>query len=296
LREEQDGWQPGSEVSPEGPTRQVERAMLTRFQIPLRPVERWAVLPAAHGRAVRALLYYWLGRGNGEFAARLHARSGAPRPFACSMLLGAGEAQHGAHLLSSDGGYWIEFCALTEEARAVLAAGLPEEGERVRIARTQVAVSGPPVVTEQQAYSELLEAPPSTRWRFRFLSPVVIEPEGSDQPLLLPIPRYLFSGLVLRWNALVVEESKGIPTFPVGAALAYVEETVRLLHVGALRTVSLNGPAGGLRGFTGEIELAAAPDDSANLRALGALVRFAAWAGVGGRTLEGAGRTEVEWL
>ena len=273
-----------------------ERAVLTRFRVSLRPVERWAVLPAAHGRAVRALLYSWLGRGNGEFATRLHARSGAPKPFACSMLLGTGEPEHGAHLLTADRDYWLEFCALTGKAGDVFAAGSVAEGERVRIARTQFATTGRPTILAQQSYADLLHSPPASHWRFRFVSPVVIEPEGWDQPLLLPIPRYLFSGLVLKWNALVAEESESIPTFPVGAVLAHVDEIVQLVQVGALQTTSLDGPAGGLRGFTGEIELAAGSGGSADPRMLGALVRFAAWAGVGGRTMEGAGRTEVEWL
>ena len=267
--------------------------MLARFRIPLQIGERWAVLPAAHGRAVRALLYRWVGRGEPELAQELHKPSGAtPKPFACSLLLGAPPPRHGGVLLSREETYWLEVSALTAQAAGALREGLPGPGERVRLARTELVVTAPPMLVREGSYHGLVAQGPLRRWWFRFLSPVVIVPEGSDGPLMLPIPRYLFSNLVRKWNAFAPQE-EGLPEFPVAEALARVESIVKVVELASLSTVGLWGPAGGLRGFVGEVGFEAKGGSREDLVGLAALVGLAGWAGIGGRTMEGAGSTEV---
>jgi CRISPR-associated endoribonuclease Cas6 len=267
--------------------------MLAGFRIPLQVNERWVILPAAHGRAVRALLYRWIAKSRSELAARFHHASGSPpKPFACSLLLGAPLPHRGGLLLTRGDTYWLEVNALSEDAAEALRQGLPAPGEPLRLARTELVVAGP-VVTEEASYCQLLAERPLSRWWFHFLSPVVIEPEGMDGPLLLPMPRYLFSNLVQKWNAFAPQEEKGLPRFPIAETLARIESMVGVAEVASLSTTGLWGPAGGLWGFVGKVQFEAHDAPREDLIGLGALVRLAKWAGIGGRTLEGAGRTEV---
>jgi len=269
--------------------------MVRVFEIPLRPVERWAALPAAHGRAVRALLYGWLARGDPEFAHFLHEGDGGqPKPFACSLLLGAPEPREGAHLLSAERLYSLEVCALTERAAEALARGLPEPGEVVRLKRTGMEVAEEPVEVRRGSYREMFTGRRLRRWRFRFLSPVAIQPDGWKSPLMVPEPKFLFSSLVQKWNAFAPEEDEDLPAFPPGGARAWAEEHVRIASVEALWTENQSAAEGGLIGFMGEVEFAVAGSRQAEpWIAVSTLVRMAAYTGVGGRSLEGGGRVEV---
>ena len=269
--------------------------MVRVFEIPLRLVARWAALPAAHGRAVRALLYGWLARGDAEFARFLHEEGGGrPKPFACSPLLGAGEPQDGAHLLSSEHTYSLEISALTERAAEVLKQGLPGAGEALRLGQTEMRVAEPPREVRRGGYGEMFRGRRLRKWGFRFLSPVVIQPDGMRSPLVMPEPRFLFSGLTQKWNAFAPEESADLPTLPPGGVRAWVEEHVRITAIHDLWTEDQGVRDGGLQGFMGEVEFAVPGRPRAEpWLAVSALVRLAPYAGIGGRSLEGAGRVEV---
>jgi hypothetical protein len=269
--------------------------MMRVFRIPVRPVGRWAALPAVHGRAVRALVYGWLAQGDPEFGERLHGGGGrVPIPFACSLLLGVDRPQDGAHLLSGRRIYALEVAALTASAAEALLPGLPHPGDTLRLKRTCLTAAGPVQELRQASYRALWEAAPARRWRFRFLSPVMIEPERTGGPLMLPVPRFLFSNLLLKWNAFAPEEDQGLPAFPPGGTLAWIEEHVQVVAVSGLETADLSGDEETHQGFVGEAEFqVTGSSDLEPWRAVSALARMAAFAGVGGRTMEGAGRVEV---
>jgi CRISPR-associated endoribonuclease Cas6 len=137
------------------------------------------------------------------------------------------------------------------------------------------------------SYAELARGGPMRRARFTMTSPLFFSRNGRDLPL--PEPVLAVRGLLARWNAWAPEPLRVAESDAKALAGAvYLDEVV-----GASEKVELGG---GLRqvGFVGSAEfrlLAAVSEQTAAL--FGALVRFAAYAGLGAQTTAGFGSVDV---
>lgn len=137
-------------------------------------------------------------------------------------------------------------------------------------------------------YSALAAAGPARRVRMRAVSPMFFSRNGRDLPL--PEPVLLVRSLIARWNAHAPAEM----TIDDDAARDVVGGVfLAAMMKGATEQVTMT-PQLRQIGFVGDIELGLLRDSSSRAgEVFGALMRFAAIAGVGAQTTHGFGAVEV---
>ncbi len=136
----------------------------------------------------------------------------------------------------------------------------------------------------QQLYDASIEAAAPKRVEIKFISPTAIS--TADQEWPVPIPRYIFRGLLRRWNAFSdkkfgegfeewLERHLTCPNYRVDPAIAELgKDNLRLIGFIGRATYELSG-------------------DPHQRRVLGLLSRYAEYANVGTRTGYGCGQVKV---
>ncbi len=155
--------------------------------------------------------------------------------------------------------------------------GLPLRLGRGWLAPEKVQTEGP--WAGQILWKALAARPPVRCLRLAFCTPTTFRQGDLDLPL--PVPKLLFGGLLLKWNA--------TSPFPLsfGAEIIAQNVAVRGAH---LRTVPVWDGRARIWGFVGPVEFAVRRDAPEELRqGLATLAAFAPFAGAGRRTTHGLG-------
>ena len=275
--------------------------MITRFEIAIRPASDWAVLPADHGYQVKGLVYGWLKAGDAAVSARIHEgaktathKGSGPNPFSCSHVLGLSPPQDGVALVTRHRLYTLRVTSLNAAAGRALERGMERAGSHVKLAGVPFDVAGMRIAS-QTDYGELMRTPQAEAWVVRFLSPTSFTTSTAanrEMPVLLPLPYFIFQSLALRWNAFAPDDVPHVS-----------REFVRMMqdHVCVTRLANVwtapNDAPPEARGFVGEVELRLmAQLEQADFVLMCALLRYAPYAGIGGRTSDGRGLVEAEAL
>jgi len=267
-------------------------SLLYSFVLELKPRAEALVSPT-HGYQAYSMLLQVLKRRDPSLAAAIH-EAGGPKPVTISPLWGPRRRQGSGLLLSPEQTYWLRVTALRDEIFARLLdalASLPaEEGLRLESALLNLErVITTPDKSEWvgcTSFGGLLDdARPQRRLRLRFVTPTVFR-SGGKRNLLWPLPELVFGSLLARWN-----EHSPVPlpdrlrqATLEGVLLARYRLETRMLDFGSYQEA----------GFEGECEYELSPSLSAEASAqIGALARFAFYAGVGAKTAMGMGQARA---
>jgi CRISPR-associated endoribonuclease Cas6 len=247
-----------------------------------RPNETCPNAHEAHG-----WFFHQLAETNPALASHLHDTALSPKPFTIAVIGGQNRLALRVTLiphrdlpelyssllpmLHACVGHEIRLGAHTYRVKAVL-----HESHHLAGLETQTGLLHATKADESLVTLEFLT--PTTFRRGQLLMP-------------LPEPRRVFHGLVQKWNA-----GSNVPVDD--AFLPWVEETVtvyhsqgrtRLIDLGFIKTGSLESIK--YAGFTGRVTFQATDRNAVRVKQLGALARFALFAGVGYKTTQGLGVT-----
>jgi CRISPR-associated endoribonuclease Cas6 len=263
--------------------------MITSVELVLMPLGAAPAGDAAFGQAIKGYLYAILARGDPEQAGFVHdGRGRQPKPFSCSPL------QRTSPNAPDADAYSLRITCLNREAEAALVSGLRSRAPDLHLGDTAFRLTGWRGVG-RKAYSDLAQGPALRRWRFRFEGPTAFTAtrhDGKDARVLLPEPRLLFLNLVQKWAAFSSHAHPwlGQASADLAGFAEIVSKTVFVNEIRSLTTRTAHRAPAWDRGFIGEVGYEmlgeVAPDVAVGLSAL---VRYAPYAGVGARTMEGMG-------
>lgn len=181
----------------------------------------------------------------------------------------------------------VEIGTLSDEAdRRLLKAA--EQAPKLTLGR-QRAVAGPPVLVSRDSWPELAAYDGATRWRLDFVSPVTFRSGDRSSPA--PHAATILSGLRRAWMAW---SDHPLPADAEVSAAAYISDLDLASEVltFALRSQGRNAKTVvTISAATGHVVLRATRPDAAP--AVNALLRLAAYSGVGSMTRKGLGVTRV---
>ena len=261
--------------------------MLSSFTITLCQTSagEWTA-PEATGGFVRGMFYDLLRSTFPELADEIHSSS-LDAPFTVSPLM---------RMRSEEGeapSYRVRFTTMTEPVFDAVCRALyarHKSGESVRLSKADFEIRSLDFKDRRglcrlARYEDLLNAPPLQTFAFRFMTPTAFKNGRMNVPL--PIPRLMFQGYLRKWNRfappdLRIEDSLAAEV-EEGVAISRHDIRTRVLDMQAMKMI----------GFTGECVLAASGMDTARLRELSALARFAFFSGTGAKTTIGMGQTGV---
>jgi hypothetical protein len=240
-------------------------------------------------RALRAMAYALLTRGDPEAAAALHDGEG-PRPFTVAAL----EARDRVAL---------RVTALDEPTSRALVVGLASlDGSRplqfgdACLAPLACALhDDASPLAGGATYADLARAPFCPRVALVFATPTAFS-QGGDRHLPLPVPELMLRSWAARWNQFapagleIPREDLARVAEGVGLARAQVETQVVELDAATASTRS----AAKQVGFTGTVELEALRPggwDQEERAVFAALVEYSRYCGTGVRTTQGLGLT-----
>lgn len=211
-------------------------------------------------------------RADPALSATLHAPGHRLRPFTLALLgPRVGTALH------------LRLSVLAPELfyrfweRWERRGGLPLRLGQTWLAPEGIQTQGP--WAGQASWRELAERPPVRLLRFAFCTPTTFRQGDLDLPL--PVPKLLFWGLSLKWNA--------SSPFPLPFDAETVAQNVAL-RAARVRTVPVWDGRARIWGFVGQVEFVVRRDAPEELRqSLAALAAFAPFAGAGRRTTHGLG-------
>jgi CRISPR-associated endoribonuclease Cas6 len=230
------------------------------------------------GASANAVLLTLLEQNDAQLAADLHSAN--PKPY--SLALADSQGFGGVEGRSLEMRFHLLDPALDARITEALQPGVvfgssvePLYGEVIEVKR------------EFQSYQSLVEhvldAPLQRQIQLDFLTSTLLS--GNDNRWPLPIPGYLFGGLLRRF-----EHFSGF-TFG-GTFHSYINRSVQCIHYKAEAYGERLSSKEYHAGFIGKaIFVAAGPEQSA--RSLLALARFAQWSGVGINTSFGCGQVVV---
>lgn len=250
---------------------------------------RFAASPA---RSIHAALSRRLELLDPDLSQALHdAPEGAHssvHPWAISSLLGPLH-RTGRDLTTIPGQiYRVRITAMVPEVLAALVAAFDPEaplgGEPLYLENLRFDIVHQESWVDYLAtYASLLTAArPNRRIALQFLSPTTFRSRlrsGQD-----PSPRLCIEGCLRKWNAFADI------TVPEEPFLNYVTECVQVVS-SELRPATLQLGKFYQKGFMGKMVWEAEPQPPAMLRLLNALVDYAFYCGIGGRTAQGMGQT-----
>ncbi len=228
------------------------------------------------GRVAQAWLLDWMRGGDPDLSASLHDTVGR-KPYTISPLIGA------------DDRYALRITSLradvSERFDTLLRRQSPSE---MRIEAAQLAVEA--IEIEESSYAELVREATETiaSLALRFITPTTFHSNRLDVPL--PLPALVFGSLIHAWDS--------FSPLPLPIHLATLVGDGMAIADCQLRTRRVTyGDRGGHVGFTGYVRYSlrrvpAIPSDDQAAAAilLGALIRYARFAGVGVGTAAGMGQ------
>lgn len=240
--------------------------------------------PRPLGRAIHAVLMRVLNWYDAELAAAIHNSSG-PKPFTVSDLF-----EHDQRLT-------LRFTALTgsvaQALSAAVARGPLASGERLNLDGLNLRIDGAATRREQHpwagqaSYGSLAvpwvygQVEPEVRLAFEFASPTLFK--SNDMNIPVPMPLWVFGGLLERWNTFAPIELPEVVREFAGTRMA--------LSRYELKTVAVPFKPGTIKfGAIGYGVYTAPHPDEALLSALNLLSEFAFFAGVGAQTTMGFGQ------
>ncbi len=258
-------------------------------------------LPEQHGPALRAGVLGAVRRVDPCLSAWMHRTGGGPdrqRPYALTPIHSVGGdpvfvvrlvAPDDARASPPDGpAGWscLELARVVSGAVSALDGSGPDRCLRVGGGLFAVAS----IAAEVVPYAHLLVADDRREWTLRLRSPTtrrIASPDAGRRTLLLPSSEVVFQVLARRWERGGGPPLRGAAT--AGSAVEVVEVDLRSVPY------LVKGPDVFLAGCVGSVTyraVAGPADDSAGSAAVSALVRFAAFAGVGDETPVGMGWVE----
>ena len=170
---------------------------------------------------------------------------------------------------------------LTEDAAAAIADLRPGRPVQFGVTFPKMAeVAGPPRCVAEEAWADLATYQGTQEWRLEFLTPVVVRRGSIDQPW--PEPYTLLSGLEAKW----ARWGPDVPGFTHEMASGVVVTAAQI------STVRTQLPPRPTTAATGWVQWAWM-DDPAQAAIIERLLRFAEYAGMGGRTEHGLGTVRV---
>lgn len=289
---------------------------LLEIALPLRP-RRAGPAPPGLGTTGHGLLFSLLAQADPDLANELHRPSNERRPFTVSPLLervGRGPIAQ----LDPTRCCWLRFTFLTHTWVACwgeLLAPALQQAPLLHLGPDQAPhfdgqicpwdftydAHGPPPWRRAARYADLLAFPPSPRWRLRFLTPTAFQAAAAPAARPVAHPTFtahlgaaeLLRSLAAAWSRLAPE-----PLRPAAAPerVAELASQVRFVRPRLQRRPGILGRPG----FVGEVDLLCDPGltrpADASLRLLGALLRFATFAGAGVQTARGMGIVWAEPL
>lgn len=248
--------------------------MPTEYTFPLEP-EAVDELPRYPGRALHAICYDWLARGDDDLAAQLHTTSGTA-PFTVALL--PAWRDHPPHL---------RVTLLDDGLRAAFETGLAQTPE-ITVLDQPVALptAGPDV--QRTSYASVdTSAGTARRVRLRFITPTSFRSGEMHQPL--PVPVSCYQSWLRRWNTFAPEELR----INV-AVLDLVEEHVAVARYRLQTEMARLGGPRRMVGFVGAVDyviLRAGKIGATWQHAINVLADYAPYCGTGHRTSQGMGQT-----
>ena len=276
--------------------------MLISWVLTLQPDEPVAV-PANLGRAVHAWFLDRVRAADPALAEELHGGQGG-RPFTVSDLTGFKNLSGREAILSPEKTYTLRVTSFAPQLSALLQEQvLPAPPERVTLADAPLRVTGsttdpaahPWAAVETfeglvQRFTLASRLPRSVG--LRFASPTTFRVTGRKRTVPLPLPQWVFGGLLDRWNAFApIQLHPDVRRF---AEECLVVSSYRL----ETRRVAFGpeGKRGSYLGFVGRCRYYIEVPDRYWMGLIHLLAGFSLFAGVGPRTTLGLGQAKlVDW-
>lgn len=220
-------------------------------------------------RDAQGVFFNLLARADAALAKKVHDET-EPKPYGLAL-----------------GRDWLRFTLIDPALYATASSAFYGcEGEVIRLGGgvyrvAKVRHDGHPWA-RLTTHTALLQAasPEERELTLEFATPTTFRRGTLNVPL--PEPKLVFSGLVGKWNA--------FSPVPVDAGfLGWLEEFVAVSRA-SLETKMADGHHSPLVGFTGRVSFRAFDKQPVRVKQLGALARFAFYAGVGQKTTLGLGR------
>jgi CRISPR-associated endoribonuclease Cas6 len=227
------------------------------------------------GSECHGLIYALLGKILPEYSQSLHeARF---NPYSLGPLRGEGRSINGIYHLASGGEYSFTISSFTDEMRDAISSlrTLMHPAYHFRLGSADCRWLTLEKIAEAK-YQELLRESTGRQFDIVFLSPTCFRRQGIS--LLFPSPELVFTNLLERWNAF--------------APISMDVEPSEMLFVSRynLKTSLVRFAKYKMTGFTGKVEYSFSNSAAEDRRQLiGALARFANFAGIGYKTGMGMG-------
>lgn len=237
------------------------------------------------GEALHALFFRVLRQSGSKITQLLHDAD--VKPFSLSPVLDGGKRHGGSTVVEAGRAIVFRVGLLSDELLNAVAAAffVPlAAGDVLGLSGKPVVVSSIDIGSEfagPTTFSRLLaDSPKSDTLIMDFLTPTTFKSGGIQ--IVFPEPRLVFSSLLGRWNAFsdVPLSEEYTERFSAVMVASYDLQT-ELVHFSRYKVV----------GFKGWVEYRLPADCETDFqRAVHALARFAAYAGVGAKTTMGLGQ------
>jgi len=273
--------------------------MLLSWVLKLQPLEATPV-PSNLGRAAHAWFLEQVGAADAPLAAELHGGQGL-RPFTVSNLWELGRERAPQAILSPERSYTLRVTslspALSQVVKEQVIPALPEQvrlgGAAWRVTASATEPDQHPWAAEMtyqalvQQFTLAGELPRSVG--LRFASPTAFRVTGKKRAVPLPLPQWVFGGLLDKWNAFApIELHPEVRRF---AEECLVVSSYRL----QTRRVAFGeeGERGAYSGLVGHCRYISENADRYWMGLIHLLAGFSLYAGVGLRTTMGLGQARA---
>lgn len=267
--------------------------LLASYLLTLEPLTPGLAVTENTGVKARGLLYDLMSEVDPGLATECHDSEG-PKPFTCSMLMGALVKTSERELQLGSGPYRLRYTALSEAVADALSTAfyrLYATATPLALGPLRFRVRRVSTASEEQFWArasthEALLGTCRDRWRLRFHTPTVFKQQRGHMPL--PVPGAIFRSALASWTA---PWSKA-PALN-GDLLRYVNENVFPSRL-EIRTKTVPLESATLTGFVGWVDLRVVnPLPAEVLCQLNALLEYTYYCGVGHGTPRGCGQVAL---